>query len=78
MHPTLPIIDEAEYLRLVRRFDDLWSSASSEAGQREMRRLIVLIDHYENNRPPPAAATAKEDKPCAPRSRPSPSSLPCW
>jgi hypothetical protein len=42
-----PTIQEAEYLRMVERFDRLWGSATSEQEQREMQKLIVLIEHYE-------------------------------
>jgi hypothetical protein len=40
----------ADYQRMIRQFDQLWSSATSEQDQKEMQRLIAFIELYETER----------------------------
>jgi hypothetical protein len=43
---SLPVSEE-DYRQWIRRFDELWSSATSERDQREMQVLLQLIEQYE-------------------------------
>jgi hypothetical protein len=49
--PSFPVSEE-DYRQWIRRFDLLWSSATSEHDQREMKTLIRLIEQYEAARIP--------------------------
>lgn len=59
--PVLPSMPD-DYRQMVRQFDLLWESSTTEHDQQEMQRLIVLIESYQDAlkiralSPPPTAS----------------------
>ncbi len=45
--PAFPPVSEEVYRQWIFRFDELWSSVTSERDQREMQALLRLIERYE-------------------------------
>ncbi len=45
-----PGTSEADYLQMIRRFDQLWAVARAEHEQAEMQQLLQQIEQYEENR----------------------------
>lgn len=43
-------MQEDDYRRMLRQFDLLWESSTTEHDQQEMQRLLALIESYEHER----------------------------